>query len=313
MTDIAIEQALFHRRDHARPSLQARSPGFQDAWLEEAEGLMAGFGERPAGVRCPQAVFAYPFAVEQVAIVHVADLTEGGGSGFHFFVLPRPAYERFFGDPFVTARLLPPAWQAKGELPTTSLPAVPLPGRTVEEIQRVLQRLKAHALPEDQDPQENPPARTAENSESPALLGGVQVLVDGGRVVFERDQADTGLIPALWTLLPTRSRSGLWPASFAFSNGLGFDALVVPRADGEEYEGYTHEDQAEVYPQGRYELNLQIAVEEGDQRALDSLLNRRTWAESWRLAIILILAFVLVAALPKILDLIEAFFGKQKP
>jgi hypothetical protein len=313
MTDIPIEQALFHRLDQDKPTLQARSPGFPDDWLAEAENLILGFGDRPRGVACPQAVFAHPFVIDRVAIVHVADQNkpEAGGrflGGFHFHVLPRVAYERFLGDPFVVAKLLPPAWQARGTLPATSLPAAPLPPRTVGEIQQVLQRLKAHALPEDQEPNENPPTRTADNSESPALLGGVQILVDGGHVVFERPGADSGLIPALWTLLPTRSRCQLWPASFAFGNALGFDALVVPEIQGDDYEGYTPEEQAEIYPQGRYELDLQIAVEAGDQRALDSLLNRRTWAESWRLGVTIVVLFVLMALLPKIIDILAALF-----
>jgi len=305
MTDIPIEQVLLHRLDGDKPSLQARSAGFRDEWLEEAEALVVGFGDRPAGTLCPKAVFAYPLGSDQVAIVHVADQNspEGGrlATGFHFFVLARRAYEQLLGDPFIVARLLPPKWHARGTLPETSLPAVPLPPRTVQEIQRVLQRLKADALPEDQDPAESTPVRTPDNSESPALLGGVQVLVDGGRMVFERPAPDSGLIPALWTLLPTRSRCQLWPASFAFGNALGFDALVVPRAQGETYEAYTREDQAEVYPQGRYELALQIAVEAGDQRALDSLLNRRTWAETWRLAVTLIILFFVLALASRVL------------
>src|SRR5262249_45729699 len=276
-----------------------RSAGFRDDWLEEAEALVVGFGDRPAGTRCPQAVFAYPLANDQAALVHGADQSSPHGgrlaAGFPFFLFPRGAFEQFLGDHFIVARLLPPAWQSRGTLPETSLPAVPLPPRTVQEIQQVLQRLKAGALPEDQDPTESTPVWTPDNSESPALLGGVQVLVDGGRIVFERPGPDTGLIPALWTLLPTRSRCQLWPASFAFGNALGFDALVVPRAQGDTYEGYTREDQAEVYPQGRYELALQIAVEAGDQRALDSLLNRRTWAETWRLAVTLIILFFVLA------------------
>jgi hypothetical protein len=301
MTDIQVEQALFHRRDGQAPLVLARSEGFGDDWRVEAEALIVGFGERPAGIRCPQAVFAQPLGSDQVAIVHVADQESSGAlaCGFHFFVLPRIAYERFYGDPFAVARLLPPAWQARGAVPPCTVPARELPPRTVQEIQQVLKRLKANALAEGQEPGSQ--IRNEETSESPALLGGVQVLVDGGRIVFERSAADSGLISALWTLLPTRSRCHLWPASFAFGNALGFDALVVPRAQGEEYAGYTLEDQAEVYPQGNYELGLQIAVEADDQRALDSILNRRTWSETWRLAVTLIIMFFLLALAARIL------------
>src|SRR5260370_1625826 len=214
MADIPIEQALFYRSDENRPRLQARSTGFHCDWLTEVEALILGYGDRPAGLKWPQAVFAHPLGNDLAAIVHVADqnsLDPAGRlmCGFHFLVLPLRAYEQFLGDPFAVARLLPPCWHTRGSLPTCSLPAVPLPPRTVRDIQNVLQRLKADALPEDQDPLENTPVRSADNSESPALLGGVQVLVDGGRVVFERAGADSGLIPALCTLLPSRSRCQL--------------------------------------------------------------------------------------------------------
>jgi hypothetical protein len=146
--------------------------------------------------------------------------------------------------------------------------------------------VKAHALREGEDPATV--AVDVENAESPALLGGVQVLVDGGRVVFERPAPDTGLMRGLWTLLPTRSRCELWPASFAFGNALGFDALIVPSADSDEYAGYTDEEQAADYPPGNYELNLQIAAEAGDQRELDALLGRRSWKDTWRLGLMLL-------------------------
>src|SRR5581483_8007314 len=159
----------------------------------------------------------------------------------------------------------------------------------------VLQRVKAGALKEGEDP--HAVVRTVENSESPALLGGVQVLLDGGRLVFERPAPDPDLLRALWTLLPYSARATLWPASFAFSNALGFDALVVPRALGDDYEGYTTEEQAADYPQGRYELNLQIAAESGDQVELDHLLNRRSLGETKKLGVILLVLLSILVVL----------------
>src|SRR5205823_4533541 len=114
-----------------------------------------GFGERPAGVTCPAAVFARPLGKQHVAIVQVADLeTEGVGEaslGFRVLVLPRPAYAALLGDPFAVAERFPPAWQHTNPLPALSMPAEPLPPRTVADVQRVLQRVKAHALVEDQE------------------------------------------------------------------------------------------------------------------------------------------------------------------
>jgi hypothetical protein len=174
----------------------------------------------------------------------------------------------------------------------------------VSEVQRVLKQTKAAALAEDEEVPadwDREDIRTPELSLSPALLGGVQVLVDGGRLVFERPAPDLGLLRGLWTLLPTTTRCQLWPASFAFGNTLPFDALVVPPAVFTRepvevaFPGYTTEDQACDYPQGSYELNLQIAAEAGNQADLDSLFARRSWGEVWRVALTLVVVFALVA------------------
>lgn len=301
MDEIVVEQALWQRPDRQEPRLLALSAGFHEEWQLEAASIALGFGERSPGVACTLAVFAYPIGADHVAIVRVADRQQGDSdrpaATFLFQVLPRTAYCQLFGDPFALARRLPDVWESADGLPSVTLAPAPLPARTVEEVRQVLKRVKGRPLADDVEPDEN---MTVENSESPALLGGVQVLVDGGRVVFERPTADSGLIPALWTLLPYSTRNQLWPASFAFGNALGFDALVVPRAFGGEYNGYTSEDQAAEYPEGRYELNLQIAAETGDQRQLDILFQRRSWLETWRLGITLLLTFLLLALAAKI-------------
>src|SRR5262245_59510444 len=232
MPDIPIEQALYRREGDGEPRLLTRSAGFLDEWQAEAERLCTGFGERPEGVTCPAAVFAQPLGKRHVAVVQVADQgADGAGRpaalGFCLLVLPRDPYTRLLGDPFIVAEKYPAAWDARAELPTLTWPAEPLPPRTVAEVQRVLQRTKGAALREDEEPrpEADDQEQAVKEAESPALLGGVQVLVDGGRVVFERPAPDTGLMRGLWTLLPTSTRNRLWPASFAFGNALRFDAL----------------------------------------------------------------------------------------
>ncbi len=297
MPDISVEQALFLRSFAEPARLLGRSPGFAEAWLPGVETMLAQFGERPAGVPCPGAVFAQPLGREHVDVVQVADRPGVNGApalGFRVLVLAAAPYRDYFADPFAVADSLPALWEQQGDLPALSLPATPLPPRTVEDVRQVLQRVKAGALPEGEDPETV--ELTADNAESPALLGGVQVLVDGGKLVFQRPAPDPGLIRGLWTLLPHANRRTLWPATFAFSNALGFDALVVPRSGGEDYTGYTTEDQAADYPAGRYELALQTAAEAGDQRALDALFGRRGAHETLRLALILVL-FLSVAVL----------------
>jgi hypothetical protein len=282
MKQIVIEQAIYTAHEEGGYRLLTRSAGFDENWLALAEELCTRFGERPAGVACPACVFAQPFGKLHVAVVQVADQAPDAGQpgalGFYLLIVPRAAYVRHVGDPFVLAERCPPPWSTRGDLPSLTWPAEPLPQRTVAEIQDVLKR-----------------------PECPALLGGVQVLVDGGRLVFQRPLPDTGLIKSLWKLLPTSTRSELWPASFAFSNALGFHAAVAPRLSAIEYEGYVTEEQAAEYPEGSYELNLQIAAEAGRQPDLDAMFARRSRSQTWRLGVVLLVLMAVLALCAKFL------------
>jgi hypothetical protein len=278
MPDIPIEQAIYGNAEAGGYRFLARSPGFLDDWLPEAERLCTGFGERPAGVPCPGAVFARPFGPKHVAVVQAADQGSDdahrpGALGFHVLILPRTDYAEWIGDPFAVADRYPPTWTARGILPSLSWPVEPPPRRTVAQVQQALK-----------------------NGDSPTLLGTVQALIDSGRVVFERSAPAGQLLRDLWLLLPNSSRAELWPASFAFGNDLQFDVLATPRVDAARFHDYLTEEQAGDYPQGRYELGLQIAAETGDQRELEALFARRSSRQTLKLAVIL-LVFALVVAL----------------
>jgi hypothetical protein len=284
MTTIMVEQAIYGAFDGGGYRFVAQSPGFREDWLLEAERLCAGFGERPAGVACPSALFVQPLDRQHVAILQVADqgiddAGRPGALGFHLLVLPRAAYRALGGDPFPLAERQPPPWQARGELPSLLWPAEPLPPRTVEQVRQVLRR-----------------------PDGPNLLGGSQVLVDGGRLVFQRSGPDPTLFRDLWQLLPTSTRGELCPATFAFGNALHFHALAVPEAEGEEFTHYHTEEQAGDYPEGRYELALQTAAEAGDQLALDRLFARRSQAQTLRLAVYMLAASVIVGLLVGLLN-----------
>src|SRR5262245_27561152 len=212
-----IEQALYGSQDAGGYRFLARSPGFADDWLAEAERLCTGFGERPAGASCPAAVFARPFGRGHVAVVQVAeqghdDQGRPGALAFRLLVFPRRLYAELGGDPFWLAEQCPPPWSARGELPALTWTAGPAPYRTVAELQALLQKGEHH---------------------SATLLGGAQVLLDGGRLAFERPAPATELLRDLWTMLPTASRAEMWPASFAYGNAHRFHALAVPHATGE--------------------------------------------------------------------------------
>lgn len=297
MPSIALEQALYYRPDRQGPALLARSSGFADAWLAEAERMIVGFGARTGGLACPLCVFALPMGPAHVTVVRVKDENAGFPVGlrFHFLVVERKVYEAGIRDPFHLAERAEPDWDGQGTLPTLTLAPEAFSKRTIGQLQAVLRRIKAAALKEGEDPEAADFSRTIENSESPALLGGAQVLVDGGRLIFEREHGDLRMVAGLWLLLPEATRCRLWPTSFAFSSDLDFDVLVLPHLDGPPPEGYSTEEQAADYPEGAYELALQRAVEHGDQADLDAVFSRRNSGQTLKLAIgILILVSVLV-------------------
>ncbi len=276
-----IEQAIYGGHDVGGYRFLARSPGFVEEWLPLAERLCTGFGDRPAGVDCPAAVFALPFGSRHVTVVQVADQGRDdagrpGALAFRLLLLPRPLYADLGGDPFLIADAFPPSWDARGELPALEWTDGPPPKRTLQQIRRVMD---------------------VEHDRTALLLGGVQVLVDGGRVVVERNAPDSRLLRDLWMLLPTATRTALWPASFAFGNVHRFHVLVVPRAAGPEFEGYVPESQTGDYPEGRYELALQMAVESGDESEMDALFARRSRAQALRLGVLLLLAFLIIPPL----------------
>jgi hypothetical protein len=279
MPDITIEQAIYSNQGSSSYQLRARSPGFLDEWLGEAERLCVEFGERPAGVACPECLFAQPFIKRHVAVVQVADRGRPDSLGFHFLILPRSAYLNLGGDPFLLAERFPADWSARDPLPVLSLEEATLPRRTVQELAAAL---------------EGPEA-------GPTLLGGAQALVDGGHLVFLRPAPDKALLRNLWLLLPTSTRADLWPATFAFSNQLLFDAVVAPPAASEAFAGHLTEQQAGDYPEGYYERNLQMAVEAGDQHELDALLARRSRKETWRLGWILVIVIGLLVVVGNLL------------
>ncbi len=303
MSDIVIERARFRRDDTGQPYVLARSPGFSDDWLAQVERLLVRFGNRPTGVACPQAIFAQPLGVMHVAVVQVADASDQRSLLFDVLVCPRSDYQQYLGDPFDLARQAFSRPDQGPQLHALTLPRQLAAPRSVAQVQAVLRRVKAGALKENEDPEHPDFERTPENSESPALLGGVQVLVEGGKLVFERDQPDPDLVEGLWTLLPQAARARLWPATFAFSNALGFDVAVVPRVHTADFEGYTSEDQAAEYPPGHYEMALQTAAEDGNQRQLDALLGRRTGRDTLKLAWTLLVAVILLTLAPRLLDL----------
>jgi len=275
MTDHPVEQALFLADPSGGLRLLGRSPGFADDWRPEAERLVRGFGARPEGVACPAAVFAQPFGLAHVAVVRAFDRADG--LAFRLLVLPRDVYAHCAGDPFTVDQRLSPTDPAGGELPTLAWPDQALGLPNVEEVQRVLRE-----------------------GDSPLLLGSVQALIDGGRLAFRRDTPQPELLRSLWQLLPLTERGGRYPASFAFSAELPFDAAAYP-ASVELLRRALSEEQVLDYPAGRFELRMQAAAESGDQRELDRLFSRRSSDQMMKFILLVLAGAVVLSVAVKML------------
>jgi hypothetical protein len=246
----------------------AQTDGFD---TPEAERIAVLFGARPAGVACPLGHFACPFGRKHVAVVRVED-RPSGALGFRFLVLARELYQHL-GDPFAISDRYTPDWHATGPLADLAWPMEVLPERTLEQLDAILK-----------------------HGDVSLLLGSTQALVDGNRVLLKRTEPAETFVRELWQLLPDRTRCELWPATFAFSDELGFHAAVGPTLPTPRHGVQVLAEEAiRDYPQSRYELHLQIAIESGDRVALKRLLARRTADDAIRTGLY-ILGFALVVA-----------------
>lgn len=259
--------------------IRSRSSNCREAWDREFERIALGFGDRTANVACPEALLALPFAADQVAIVHVRD-HDGSSLRFHFRLMHEQLY-RHLGDPFAIAQRFPPQWDTKTPLEVVYWPEEPLPPRTVEQLQRITQQ-----------------------GDGPLLYGATQALVDHSRIALQRPEPQPKLLSDIWQLLPDSTRRERWPATFAFCNELAFDLVVLPSLSPEAMEGYLTEEQTLDYPESRYERALQVAIESGDQHELERLLARRSSSETLRLAIQILVLFVLVSVGVRLLSLL---------
>jgi len=269
MTDLVLTQALFEN-----DLLLARSDAFPDPSQEIAADLARKFGPVPADGPT-DVLFVQPFGKDRLAIVRVR------GSRFHFLILANELYH-LLQDPFAIAERYPVDWAAHGILPDLAWPPEPLPRRTIKELDELLKK-----------------------GDGPYLLGAAQTLVDGGKIVIAFTANSMYLIRGVWALLPESNRRTIRVATFATSNNLEFDLLALAAIPAGGLPGYLNEDQVLEYPDSRYERDLQIAIEHGDQRELDRLLARKSTQEMIRLAWKLIVVALVVSTVVKILNVLR--------
>lgn len=280
-----IHQALAARYGDAEVRWLAHSSEFDVALQVPLGEIALKFGPRPSGTRCPEAWLVLPKVGAWAVLARVGDLGPNPSApaalGFQFLILTTADYAATGADAFRLVQNASACWERRGTLPQlTGQPASRL--RTIEEVTGALQR-----------------------EDGPLLLGATQALLDGSCIALQRDQPANDLFPALWMLLPYRNRVQFSVATFVFSNDLGLTILATPPQARIDYDyRYLSAAQAEYYPEGRYELNLQCAVESGDEPAMQRLFLRRTRADTLRMALWLLagmLSATLVLALIKII------------
>jgi hypothetical protein len=190
------------------------------------------------------------------------------GEHSHWLALKGSLY-RLIHDPFRLTREFPALFDATGDLP--SLPWIhgrPTP-RTLADVQKVLR-----------------------DGDGPTLLGTAQVLVDGGRVGFERPHPDPAILEQVWMLLPDSVRGEVLFSTFAKNAQPGFDLVVTPLFNPDDFPGFLNETQAGDYPEGRYELAVQMAVETEDEARMLELFARRSGSQAMRLAWTMLLSAI---------------------
>lgn len=246
MADRMIEQAVFRGTEP-----MARSPDFSDDYVELSRDLIDSLSLSPGD---NEALIVYRWRNDVVAVCQTR------GTSVRVLAVPGSLY-RLVHDPFRLTREWVPEFNTRGELP--ALPWI-------------------HGRPEPRDIADVQDA--LREGDGPTLLGAAQVLVDGGRLVFERPQPDHRLIEQIWMLLPDSVRGELSIATFARANELKLDVFVTPNVDPDQFPRYMTERQAGDYPEGRYELALQMAVEADNEGQMRELFARRSGSQAMRLA-----------------------------
>lgn len=164
------------------------------------------------------------------------------------------------------------------------------------------------------------------NNDSPLILGATQYLLDGGKILLPMEEATENIIQQVWMILPDRSRSEftfatLIPKKESLHN-LALDcSLLATRSDANhgnisELEGdkisnplskqnkhfdvsLIKAEQLRTYPNGRFEQELLLAAENGDQVTVNKLMQRKTGNEMLRFSIYLLVIIVGVILVSK--------------
>ena len=140
--------------------------------------------------------------------------------------------------------------------------------------------------------------------DSAFYLGAAQAVVDGAKVcVHDGDESDPGpsgdrisIVRAgnLWRLLPLSVRRERTIAIPDPKNILNADIMSGAQADLQKvWQAARLGD----YPEGRYELSLHEAIDQGDEAMIEKLLKRQSPRQILLMGIVLLVGFLIMGAL----------------
>lgn len=245
--------------------IRARSPGFTDALVDSAAAMLREFGAFAPGI---EVLFVRRLTKWFTVIVQGRDRNARVIAVPNGFYLATP-------DPFLFSRQFPPEFSASDPLPELMWNELPIPERDIAVIRAILK-----------------------SDDGPTMLGAAQALVEGGRVAFVRSEPESMLIEQLWRILPDSTRGEISMCSFAAATK-NFDVVVTPHVDDPMY---LTADKAAEYPEGKYELHLQIAVENDDAETMHRLFARRSGSQAMRLMIRILLLAAIIGITAKLLQ-----------
>jgi hypothetical protein len=250
---------------NALGEIQAASP-HQPAWDALVAELVAADRQSNPTPTPFDRLFTARFDRKHIAVVSVSQ-------GRYRILLLNHRLYRAIPDPFAIEAMFPFDWSALGDLPPCEWPNQPLPQRTVKLLMPALK-----------------------SSDSHFYLGGAQALVDSVSIIVPGAEPPREKLQQLWQMLPSsiqlQTMLSTWNAAF----DRRFQLQGMPQLPDALPKGTMSAEQVSDYPEGRYEYELQLAIDHDDQPRVDQLLSRRSSREVINQALML-LALVIVFAI----------------
>lgn len=257
---LTIPHASFEKSGDSFQILR-KSPHFVEEGFNE---FLQKLGSIPSDATFERIVFVLPYDDTFIGIVRMrTNPTQGS-----VFLVHRTFYD-FAPHPFFILDQFPNP--REGEDEAWFPPTKTLPPRKVEDLQTILRE-----------------------GEGPLLLGATQSLVDTEQILLVATEPREKFLRDLWELIPDSTRRASWVASYCFADRPEFHLSFVSKLP-EPLGRYMDEERVLDYPDSRYERSLQIAIEAGDQRELDSLLARRSTTETIRLMVMILILMAAVS------------------